>query len=351
MPVAEERDTFDVDFQQTPHPWNRHQFVWGTGYRVTSGRITASEPSGFAPATRTDNLYTAFLQDDIALAPGRLRTTLGTKIEHNDYSGVEVQPSVRLLWTPGERHSVWWALTRAVRTPSRVETDYTTTSLVSAATPAFVRLVPNPGFRPESVVAYEAGYRIQPAATVSATVSGFFNALDDVLSTDALTPYTEPAGNPTRLILPVTFANGLHGNSHGVEAYADLRPASWWRWTGSYSYVRIELTKEPGGADVSQERRNEGLSPRHQMMLQSSIDVARGWSFDTILRHASRLPAGPVPAYTTADVRVGWQVTPAVELSLVGRDLGQPHHVEWPDGSGSNIAIRRSAYVSLTWRQ
>jgi iron complex outermembrane recepter protein len=152
------------------------------------------------------------------------------------------------------------------------------------------------------------------------------------------------------LVIPVTFANGLHGNSYGAEVTSDVRPTTWWRWTANYSYLRIQLSKQPGSLDGSQERRNEGLSPRHQVEVRSSIDLPRRWSFDAFFRYVSELPAGPVPGYGTTNVRVAWQATPRVEVAVVGQDLNEAHHLEWPSGSGGNLEIQRSGYVSVTWR-
>ena len=349
-PVRENRDTFDVDFQQTPPAWGSHQLVWGMGYRATSGRITATPPTAFVPESRTDSIYSAFLQDEIGLLPDRVRLTLGSKLEHNDYSGFAFQPGLRLLWTPTADHALWSSVTRALRTPSRVETDYTTSSLLNPAVPMFVRLLPNPEFAPEELVAYEAGYRLRPASSVFVSFSAFYNQLDDVLSTEALPAFQEPAANPARVIVPVTFGNGLHGSSYGTEISTDVRATDWWRWTANYSYVRIQLSRKPGSLDASQERRNEGLSPRHQLQLQSSVDLPGGWSLDALARHVSELPAGPVPAYTTADVRLSWQVTPQLELAVSGQDLADDRHVEWPS-AGGNIGIRRSVFAGLTWRR
>jgi iron complex outermembrane receptor protein len=210
--------------------------------------------------------------------------------------------------------------------------------------------LPNPEFAPEELVAYEAGYRLRPASSVFVSFSAFYNQLDDVLSTEALPAFQEPAANPARVIVPVTFGNGLHGSSYGTEISTDVRATDWWRWTANYSYVRIQLSRKPGSLDASQERRNEGLSPRHQLQLRSSVDLPGGWSLDALARHVSELPAGPVPAYTTADVRLSWQVTPQLELAVNGQDLADDRHVEWPS-AGGNIGIRRSVFAGLTWRR
>jgi iron complex outermembrane recepter protein len=243
-PVAETRDTFDFDFQHRRR-WKPHTVVWGAGYRVTTGRITALAPTAFAPPDRTDNLYTAFVQDDLAIRPDRLRVVFGTKLEHNAYSGVELQPTARVMWTPNARNAAFAAVTRAVRTPSRVETDYTTTSLANPSVPAFVQLQPNQQFEAEELTAYELGYRRRTIRALYVTASVFFNHLEHTLSTELLTPFVETSPAPPRLILPVTFRNGLHGNSHGFEVTGDVRPLAWWRWTTNYSFLRIQTTRNP----------------------------------------------------------------------------------------------------------
>ena len=212
LPVSETRNTVDVDFQHELH-LARHQLVWGLGYRVTHDDIRAVFPSVFDPPSRTDNLFSGFVQDGIELVPARLHLTFGTKIEHNAYSGVELQPSARALWTISPGQNLFASATRAVRTPSQVETDYATQALVSPAVPTFVALQPNPGFESEKLIAYETGYRFRPVKNVFATVSAFVNQLDDVLSTELETPFVEPTPIP-HLVLPVQFRNGLHGNSH-----------------------------------------------------------------------------------------------------------------------------------------
>ena len=351
IPVAEDRDTADVDFQQTLRSGRRNTLTWGAGYRITSGRIRAIPPTAFTPNDRTDQLYSAFGQDEIVLSPNRWRLTLGAKVEHNDYSGFEIQPSARLLWTPDRKDVLWASVTRAVRTPSRVETDYTTASLATTAPlPTFVRLLPNPDFVPEELIAYELGYRARPIDRAYVTVSAFYNDLQHTLSTELLTAFVETTPPPVHLILPVDFANGLHGNSQGVEMTGEVRLASWWRLTGNYSYLYVAMSRNPGSRDVSQEKHYEGAIPRHQVQAGSSFDVAR-WSFDWLFRYVSDLPASSVPSYSASDIRVGWRLNSHVELSLVGQDLFDDHHLEWPSGSGANIEIQRSVYGRLTWRK
>ena len=155
----------------------------------------------------------------------------------------------------------------------------------------------------------------------------------------------EPIQAPARIVIPVTFGNTLDGRSHGVEVTADARPFTRWRWTANYSYGRIQLSRQEGSLDGSQERRNEGSSPRHQIQLTSSTHVGGRWSIDAFARYVSPLAEGPVPAYWTTNVRAAWAMSSELELSVVAHDLNQPHHAEWPGA----IEIERGAYVRLAW--
>lgn len=347
-PVAETRDTFDLDVQHTRR-WARHTVTAGAGYRVTRGQITAASPAHFAPAQRTDSLFSLLAQDEMVLVPERVRVSVGAKAEHNAISGVEVQPSARVLWTPHGAHRVMASVTRAVRAPSRVESDFSTATLLNPAVPSFARLRPNPDFVPEKLVAYEAGYRVQAGARAYLTVNAFVTQLDDVLSTEVLPAVVEPATPSPRVILPVQFGNGLHGNSHGVELTGDVRPASWLRTTASYSLLRVQLTPDRGSRDLMQERRGEGLSPRHKALAAVSIDLPRGFQGDVMWRYVSALPFSAISSYGTTNVRVARRLR-HVELALVGQDLHRARHVEWAAATGANVPVVRRGYVSLTVR-
>jgi iron complex outermembrane recepter protein len=352
IPVGEKRDTADVDFQETLRRWPLQTFTWGAGYRISSGLISAVGTSAFSPPRRTDNLFSAFADDQIALGSDRWLATLGAKLEHNDYTGVEVQPTARLLWAidPRSDTGLWWSVTRAVRTPSRVETDYTTTSDVpTASSPTFVRLLPNPSFTSEELVAYETGFRSRAGDRVYLTFSAFYNRLHDLLSTDLLTPFVETTPGDARLILPVMFRNGIEGNSHGFEATGDVRATPWWRLTLNYSHLAVAVTKEPGSTDVSQEARYEGLVPHHQLQFGNSVDLPGGWSATWLLRRVSALSLAKIPAYTSSDLSASRLLAAGLEVSVVGRDLFQKH-VEWASGTG-NVAIQPSVYARVTWQR
>lgn len=348
-PVSEARSTLDLELQMRRYG-SRHRLVWGAGYRWTSADIdtapTASLPGG------SEDLVSAFVEDQVSLASDRVRLTLGLKLERNDYSGWELQPSGRLAWIPGPDHTVWGAVTRAVRRPSRVERQYGRTSVLDPSTPSFVRLRPNPDFAPERLTAFELGYRVQPVSRVYLNLAAFHNEWRDLLSTELVAnPFEEPATEgPPRTVYPVSFRNGLDGTSNGAEAMLEIRPLRWWRWLAEYAYLRVRMTPEPGSTDLTEETWYEQGSPRHQVRFQTSFDLPGGLMLDWHLRHVSELEEHAVPSYTTSDVRLAWQVTPALELEAVGRNLHEEHHVEWAGDSGApDVAIERSLYLGFTW--
>jgi iron complex outermembrane receptor protein len=346
--LRETRNTLDVDFQNAFGAAARQQFVWGAGYRVTSDETAPNGTQQFIPPARTLTLLTSFVQDEIQLQPERLRLTLGSKFEHNDYSGFEAQPSARLVWLPRSSHTFVLSVAHAVRTPTRVERDYEINSLIDPRLPGFLRKIPNPGFQPERLMAYEAGYRVRPAQSLYVTVSTFANQYDDLLSTDVATPFTETVGSASRVILPLNWSNNLHGNSHGAEITADFQPAKWWRFSGSYSNLTIQLTRDPNTQDLSQERTGEGNSPHHQVQIHSSIDVSEHLDFDWMFRYVSELPNLRIPAYATSDVRLAWRPTLNLELSVNGKNLHDPWHPEF----SQSVEIPRSIFAQLVvrWR-
>jgi iron complex outermembrane recepter protein len=347
-PVSETRETFDADLQLRHH-LGTHDLAWGFAYRYSTAEIatapTATLPSG------SETLVSAFLQDEIALASDQLRLTLGVKLEHNRYSGLEVQPSARAVWLVNPSNTWWASVTRAVRRPSRVERLYATTSVLDPATPAFIRLSPNPDFEPERLVAYETGYRVRPSERTYFTVSAFYNEWDELLSTELGQVVQETTPPPPRTIFPVSFQNGIDGTTFGVEVTADVRPVSRWRWIATYSLLRAEMTPEPGSTDITQESRYEDGVPRHQVRMRNSFDLPGGVALDWHLRYVSELPDVDIPAYATSDVRLAWLLTGGLELEAVGRNLHEAHHPEWPgENGGADVEIERSLYVGFTWR-
>ena len=323
--------------------------VWGAGYRATSGNTESVPTLRFLPPDRADNLFSLFAQDEIKLVPNRVHVTLGSKFEHNDYSGFEVQPSARLVLAFSPEHIAVFSVARAVRTPSRVEHDLELNNQFTAPQlpfAAFLRFVPNKQFEPEKLIAYEAGYRVRPSSRLSVMLSTFINQHNDNLDTELGTAFVEDDPAPRHVAIPVRWVNNLHGNSHGLEVTSDLRLTEWWRWTTSYSLLRIQMTRDQAGSPLSQEPAAEGNSPQHQFSSQWSIDLPANLELDWMFRYVSALPNVRVPEYTTSNVRLGWRPHRVVELSVVGKNLHDPQHPEF----STAVEIQRSVWGQLNLR-
>jgi len=348
---AESRDTFDIDFvNHLKLPW-RQDFLWGLGTRLSSGNVTEVVPTViFTPNHLTDKLYNAFIQDEIPIVSNRLSLTIGSKFLHNNYSGFEAQPSARLLWTPNPRQTFWGAVTRAVRTPSRVEEDLQLTGLFMSNPLTFYRVVGDRKFSSEKLIGYEVGYRslIKPKFYVD--IAAFYNNYTNLLSIEPGTPFSETSPPPGHVVFPLYFRNGLLGNTSGFEISPDWTPTRWWRLRGSYSYLHIDLNQSSGSQDISTANSIQGSSPHHQVAIQSSFDLPKKLELDQSFRYVSALPAQQLGAYTTADVQFSWHATRSLSLSVVGQNLFQPHHAESGGDPGSLVGMRRSAYVKLTWQ-
>lgn len=352
LAFRETQQVFDVDVQQGLLR-GRHGVLWGGGIRRIQGRTATRGMLSFTTPDRTDHLLSAFVQDEYALVPDRLSVTAGTKVEHNDYSGFEWQPSVRLAWTASASTAASVSVAHAVRTPSRVEHDFSSGNLASAMGPVFVRLSPNPDFRSEQLTAVEASLVTMPHPRFMSTVAVFRNRHDRVLSAELGDLFVESDTGGVRIIVPVEFGNGLRGHSYGLEITNDVRPASWWRTTVNYSWLRVHLSKYPGGNDVTQEDRGEGGSPRHQLQLTTTWHLPRRVTVDWFLRGVSRLsdPDLNIPAYVTSNARIEWAFNDYTSVFAVGRNLHHAGHAEFTDGANGTFDIQRAFVIGLKWRR
>lgn len=325
---AEVRDTFDVDFQYHFPLGTRHDITCGLGYRVSSDDVTNSAFVVFVPDSQTEQLFSGFVQDEMQLVPDKLRLTVGAKLEHNEFTGFEIQPSARLLWMIDPRKVVWGAVSRAVRTPTRLERD------LLIVTPT-VSLFGDKNFDSEKVIAYELGYRTQPSKLLALDVAAFFNSYDDLRS-------LETSG--TDFII----GNKLHGETYGVELGATLKPADWWVLRAAYTHLQVQLEKDSDSTDTMTVA-SEGNDPRNQVYLRSSMDLPHHIDLDCSLRYVSELSNQNVPGYVAVDVRLAWRPNQNLELAIAGQNLFDDQHPEFGIGANQH-EIERGVFASLTYR-
>jgi iron complex outermembrane receptor protein len=325
--------TFDVDFQHRFPLWNKHDIVWGFGYRLVDDDVINTPANAFLPPSVIHQWFNVFLQDEVALAGDRLHLTLGSKLEHNDYTGYEPEPSMRASWSLTKTQTVWTAISRAVRTPSRIDRD-----LFSPATPPY-RIAGGPDVVSERLLAYELGYRIQVDPHLSLSLATFYNDYHDLRSLEPLSP---PAA------FPVVINSGLNGYSAGAELTAEWQATPTWRLRAGYTQLHVSSAPQPGRPDRASGR-NVANDPTHQLLLRSLWDLSPTWDFDATLRSISSIANQRVPGYTELDLRLGWQATAALQFSLSGQNLLHAHHAEF-NPPGSRREIPRSVYAKATWR-
>jgi iron complex outermembrane recepter protein len=331
--------TYDVDFQHRFRIGTANGIVWGWGFRYTHDVVSNAPSLAFLPPTLDRDLYSVFAQDEIALRSD-LSLTLGSKLERNDYTGFEVEPNVRLSWILDSKEALWAAVSRAVRTPSRIDQDFS-----EAAPPHLVLLEGGSNFTSESVVAYELGYRVQLDQQLSASVSSFFNHYNDIRST-SITPKT---------ILPFFFANGLEGDTDGLEFSSNYQVSDTWSLHAGYTLLQEHLHVKPGQTDLN-DALNETADPQHQFSLRSSLNLPRRAEFDTALRWVDTLRTnngavvGTVPSYFELDTHLAWHASDRLEFALVGQNLLHNRHPEYGFPGPERPEIERTAYGKFTWR-
>lgn len=352
---ADLRDTFDVDFlDRFPLPGNQ-QISWGLGARFSHGtNPTIVSGLYFLPGSRTDKLFTGFFEDDIGIFDNRVSISFGTKLLKTNYTGVQLQPSARLLWAPTKTETIWAAYTHALRTPSDAERAFYllgfTGSLINGL-PFFARFNPNPNFHSEELNGYELGYRHLFLENVYVDIDAFYNHYGDLFSEDLVgAPFLENSPAPPHYLLPAEFGNGLVGTTRGVEIAPEWKPMPYWRLRASYSFLQMELKRGTNSLDVGTAGPTEGSSPRHEATLLSGLDIKKAFSVDLTFRYVSRLAAQEIRAYTTADAQFTWRAGQHLSFSVAGQNLLQPYHYESASDPGPNIAIKRSVYGQVTWQ-
>lgn len=346
---GETRDTIDLDFLHRTPPTRWQQFTYGAGARWSPSRTHVSVPTDrFVPGSETESIYSGFLQEELKFVPNRLSLTLGSKLEHNSYTGFEYEPSGRLLFTPRDNQTLWASISRAVRIPDRVDENIDVDVYVP---PLWGAIQGNMNLRAERLVAYEGGWRGLIGKHVYFTAAGFHNVYDDLIAqgAPAFSIGPPPPFPPGSILVSFQFRNGIRGTTDGFEMAPEWRPLPWWRLKTAYSYLHVDLHNEPGFTFPATVTTLHGSSPNSQVAAHSMIDLPHHLEFDQIFRYVGPLPAQHVEAYETADLRLGRHLPRGLDLSIVGQNLLQPHHQEFGIDPGPNVGIRRGVYAKLVW--
>ncbi len=341
-------ETFDIDFQHRVELGEQNELLWGGGYRFQSMKNDNNGQVEFSSTSRDQDLLSAFVQDDFWMVPDKLRLTLGAKLEHNEYTGFEFQPNARLLWTPTGRQSFWLGASQASRTPARLENDI---SYRYAAYPdpggntMVLGLTGRNGLEAEKMNSFEVGYRVQPHKRVFVDLSTFFNLYSDLLVAEV----GPPLSGPPVIFRPDVYQNDMQGQVYGFELSSTWNVTDEWKLMGSYSLLRMDLHTS-GFSSLGKIDAIEDGSPKHQVSLRSYLSLPYHLAFDGSIYYVDSLNGRNIPAYLRLDLRVGWQPTKNVEISLGMQNLLDDHHPEFTSFTTRDTEVERSFYAKLTWK-
>lgn len=364
--LGEVRQTWDVDVNHQFRLGDRQDVVWGGGYRYSRDQSTDGVITYLEPKSRDDELYNLFFQDQFSLCNDQLLLTAGIKYEHNDYTGSEWQPNIRVAWKFNSRHTLWGAVSRAVRTPSRAEADMTSLiGRVVSEVPSYAMGIAGPPFNipaiaditihgneeyaSEKLLAYEIGYRGQFSDQLYVDMTFYYNDYSELRTQEPHDETVEFDGTTVFVKLPFYIDNLADGEGYGFEAWARYDVNEWWNLTASYSWLKLLIHSDGSNLDPLGESAEDD-DPEHSVSLHSSMNVSKSISFDTFVYYTSKTNNGEVPAFWRWDVRLSWQLTNQLEWSVQGANLFDSAHLEMPTQYGSRPSqVPRTVFTQLRW--
>jgi iron complex outermembrane receptor protein len=353
--LNEDRHNVDLEFQHRFGMGFGNDVIWGVRLRHSHDDYSGSKVTFMDPESTDDLLYSAFIQDEISFPGDQVKLTFGSKFEHNDYTGFEIQPSTRLLWTPREHHRLWAAVSRATRIPSRVEADAVVylagTSVDGSPYPLYTRFLNNKDQTAEKLWAWEAGYRFIPQQSVSIDLALFFNDYENLrLYSPQGSPYLDTDNNV--LVQDLALSNMSNARSWGAEISLDLATGKKIKWTLAYSLIFHDY-------DNDEEFEIDFGFTKHQVSLRGRFDLTKNLTLDAWLRYVGKTNATytfsdaaiyEIDDYLTLDLRLGWKIRPGLEFFLTGQNLLQESHLEFVQEAFSYpVEVPRSAYAGLTY--
>jgi len=350
-------NTLDIDFQHHVGWGARQDIVWGLGYRLSADATSPTLRIVFTPQNRLTHLFSIYAQDEITILPDSLRLSLGARLEHNGYTGFDLEPSARLAWSLNSKNMVWSAVSGAVRTPARSDRDIRVNyyalpgSIQTGYLPILVSFFGNPNEKNERLTAFEAGYRNNWTNSFSIDTTVFYNRYHDLESEEPEAMGLEMTPAPPHLLIPTSFGNNLYGETHGIEVFANWKAVSHWTLSPGYAYFSMHLHPFAGSLDTTSAQGTEGGTPDHQAQLRSSVSLPKNLQWNASAYFVNRLPALAIHSYTRVDTGLTWRTGERITISAVGQNLFSDRHMEYsgPDSSVQPGLMRRAAYAKIAW--
>src|SRR5665213_42969 len=350
--LGETRSSLNIDFQ--------HHFLWRQRQNIVSGvdyRYSASATTGtlfltLNPADLTTQMYSAFVQDQITVLSDRLYLTIGTKVEHNYYTGFGVMPTVRVAWTPSKRQTVWAAVSRAHRTPKATDASIRLNFggfTPPGGTPVLFAVFGNPNLQDEGLVAYEAGYRASFSERISVDFAAYYNNYSTKETEEPGAPFFENTPAPAHIVVPTVYENLMHGAAYGFEVFGNWKVSNRWTISPGYAFEQIRMRLEPGSGDTTSVAQAQGSSPANSTQIRSHVFLPRNISWDVSAYVVGRLTDPAIPSYTRLDTGLTWQRAERLSFSVVGQNLAG-RHLEFIDLNESTTSslMKPSVYGKIT---
>lgn len=349
--LGEKRTTAEFEYQEGAS-LQGHELTWGLGYRYSADRIRSSPMIWSLEGERGISLYSGFIEDEFVLVPDRLRFSAGARLEYNSYTGYSIQPNMRLFWTPDDRNKLWAAVSRAVRTPARMERGGF--GYVEAGPgdpivgmPPYIVQLGSRRLDDEKLVGLDVGWRRKLTPSASLDVAGFYYRYSNMRGAAFLEPVLTPDGY---LLVPCETNNGNGARVFGLEAAFDWKPTLDWRVRADVAWMQTGVTQ----GDIPQQLVPDfqGVSPDIQASFRSSLDLSPTVSWDVWVRHVGKIDLYRAPAHTTVDMRLAWQAAKNLELSVVGQNIFDQAHFEYVGQYFQSVPTeqQRRWYMKAHWR-
>ncbi len=351
--------TWDLEFQHIADLAGPHQLIWGGSFRLIQDEIGRTETFNYDPDKATRRRWGGFIQYDYAAIPDELNLIVGSKFEYNDYSHFEIQPAVRLLWRPDERHTVWSAISRAVRSADRSDQDLNLRLQAlapSAATfglPGLVQLTPNKDHESEDLTAVEIGHRFRIRDNLSWDLATFYNNYEDhsafLLSG---TPFAVFTPTP-HVVIPAISDNEQQIETWGFEWLLDWQPTDSWQLQGWYAWMDTDSEYGDNPNLISTAKSQEHANRRNLAFVRSRTNLEGSLEFDAMLRYVDAERNADIPSYTELDLRLGWHPQKDLEFSIVLQNIFDNEHREAGNNDVVQLAageIQRAIQLRMVWR-
>jgi len=351
---AEDRDTIDLEFRHRFDLLGFNEFSWGGSYRHTWDELkfcSCTKVGFFDPKKRKDDFFSFFVQNEAGFLDDSLRLLLGVRFDSSTYSSLDIEPTARLLYEIDPRQSVWLSVSKATRSPSRYNHDARwvigATRVPGYPMPAIYAYIGDDSFDSEKLLALESGYRVSFSKSLSVDLSLFANFYDHLFTGK----HTSPVFHYGYLLIPIKPENDGKGETYGLEITGNYKPKDWWRLELSYSYMDYHYWIDDNHRDDSGLSADYMVTPRHMVSFRSNLDLTETLEIDLWLRYIGNISYYDIPDYTGLDIRLGWHPVKGLELSVVGKDLLDPHHPEYIDNflHIQQTEIPRSVYGKVTW--